>query len=260
MAPTIVYTTHYMEEAERLCDRIAIIDHGLIAALGTKEELVHNAFGSRSQVLARFAGPVPAIAAWVERRGGRMVDAVAEFTIERSNEIPALLDDAAEAGSRTRRRLPAPSQSRIRLSSPHRKGTARMILPIVRTAIVSLRRDRAALALSFLLPIAFFSIFAVIFGGQHDSTPKINLIVVDQDQSAASQQLVRALNGKPRSRSLFVPRRKTNRSSRTIPRPPPKPPSKPATRPSRSSSLKASDRIPSPSGRMRQPASHSIAQ
>ena len=70
----IVYTTHYMEEAERLCDRIAIIDHGRIIALGTKEELVHNAFASRSQVLARFAGSEDQIAAWVERHGGRIVD------------------------------------------------------------------------------------------------------------------------------------------------------------------------------------------
>ena len=36
---TIIYTTHYMEEAERLCQRIAIIDKGQIIALGTKEEL-----------------------------------------------------------------------------------------------------------------------------------------------------------------------------------------------------------------------------
>jgi ABC-2 type transport system ATP-binding protein len=36
---TIVYTTHYMEEAERLCDRIGIIDNGEIIAQGTLEEL-----------------------------------------------------------------------------------------------------------------------------------------------------------------------------------------------------------------------------
>jgi ABC-2 type transport system ATP-binding protein len=36
---TIVYTTHYMEEAERLCDRIGIIDNGKIIAQGTLDEL-----------------------------------------------------------------------------------------------------------------------------------------------------------------------------------------------------------------------------
>lgn len=54
---SLIYTTHYMEEAERLCDRIAIIDHGKIIALGTNAELVHAAFGSRSQVLARLIRP-----------------------------------------------------------------------------------------------------------------------------------------------------------------------------------------------------------
>ena len=37
---TIIYTTHYMEEAERLCDRIAIIDAGKLLALGTLNELL----------------------------------------------------------------------------------------------------------------------------------------------------------------------------------------------------------------------------
>lgn len=68
-----------------------------------------------------------------------------------------------------------------------------MIFNIVRTALIALRRDRAALALSFVLPVVFFSIFAVIFGGQRNSTPKISVILVDQDQSQASHALVKGL-------------------------------------------------------------------
>lgn len=37
---TIVYTTHYMEEAERLCDRVGIIDHGKLLALGKTDALI----------------------------------------------------------------------------------------------------------------------------------------------------------------------------------------------------------------------------
>lgn len=39
---TIIYTTHYMEEAERLCTRIGIIDHGKIIALGTTDKLLEQ--------------------------------------------------------------------------------------------------------------------------------------------------------------------------------------------------------------------------
>lgn len=94
---SLIYTTHYMEEAERLCDRIAIVDHGRIIAEGTHEALIHNAFGTRSQVAARFTGDEVLIAAWVERRGGRMVDGVAEFAVGQSSEISTLLADAASA-------------------------------------------------------------------------------------------------------------------------------------------------------------------
>ncbi|MCS7047253.1 MAG: ABC transporter ATP-binding protein [Gemmataceae bacterium] len=37
---TILLTTHYMDEAERLCDRIAIVDHGRVIALGTPRQLI----------------------------------------------------------------------------------------------------------------------------------------------------------------------------------------------------------------------------
>lgn len=68
-----------------------------------------------------------------------------------------------------------------------------MIAAIVRTAIVSLRRDRGALALSFILPVVFFSIFAVIFGGRRSTTPKVTLLVVDEDHSSVSERLVEGL-------------------------------------------------------------------
>jgi len=45
---TILLTTHYMEEAEVLCDRLAIMDHGRILAMGTVNELVNQRFKDRS--------------------------------------------------------------------------------------------------------------------------------------------------------------------------------------------------------------------
>ena len=39
---TIVLTTHYMEEAERLCDRVAIVDHGRVIAMGTPRDLIES--------------------------------------------------------------------------------------------------------------------------------------------------------------------------------------------------------------------------
>jgi ABC-2 type transport system ATP-binding protein len=95
---TIIYTTHYMEEAERLCDRIAIVDHGRIIALDTREALVQDSFASRSQVFARLEGAPGKVSEWVESRGGRLVENTAEFTIEGPKEIAILLDAASEAG------------------------------------------------------------------------------------------------------------------------------------------------------------------
>jgi ABC-2 type transport system ATP-binding protein len=53
---TIVMTTHYIEEAERLCDRVAIVDHGKVVALGTPRELKSRA-GSATRIEVRLAKP-----------------------------------------------------------------------------------------------------------------------------------------------------------------------------------------------------------
>jgi ABC-2 type transport system permease protein len=69
-----------------------------------------------------------------------------------------------------------------------------MIGTFVRTGFLALRRDRAAFILSFVLPIAFFSIFASVFGGMRNGgTPRVTVLVVDEDHSAMSQRLVRGL-------------------------------------------------------------------
>lgn len=55
---TIVYTTHYMEEAVRLCDRIAIVDQGKLLALGTLDELLTTHAGPPVLVAATSDGEV----------------------------------------------------------------------------------------------------------------------------------------------------------------------------------------------------------
>lgn len=52
---TIIYTTHYMEEAERLCDRVAIIDHGRVLAIGTLDELLER-YASGSAIILEGGG------------------------------------------------------------------------------------------------------------------------------------------------------------------------------------------------------------
>jgi len=55
---TILLTTHYIEEAERLCDRVAIIDQGKIVALGSPKELQERIFG-QSRIEVVTAHPMP---------------------------------------------------------------------------------------------------------------------------------------------------------------------------------------------------------
>ncbi len=55
---TIVLTTHYMEEAERLCDRVAILDHGRIVALDTPGNLIHS-LGAEERVIFTTTGGLP---------------------------------------------------------------------------------------------------------------------------------------------------------------------------------------------------------
>jgi daunorubicin resistance ABC transporter ATP-binding subunit len=68
---TIVLTTHYLEEAETLCDRVAIIDHGALLACDTVDRL-KSAVGADTVINVRYDGaPPPAVEALPGREGVR---------------------------------------------------------------------------------------------------------------------------------------------------------------------------------------------
>ncbi|MEX2273355.1 MAG: ABC transporter permease [Vicinamibacterales bacterium] len=68
-----------------------------------------------------------------------------------------------------------------------------MIGTLVRIGWLNLKRDRAAQALTFLLPVLFFSIFASVFGGQGgDTTSSIRVAIVDEDRTDASRRIAGA--------------------------------------------------------------------
>ncbi|HKW98186.1 MAG TPA: ATP-binding cassette domain-containing protein [Bryobacteraceae bacterium] len=97
---TIILTTHYMEEAERLCDRVAIMDHGKIIALGTPLELIAS-IGAEHMVLFAIderAGGVElnALEKLEGVRGARRENGNYELHVsELHRTVPALFDELA---------------------------------------------------------------------------------------------------------------------------------------------------------------------
>jgi ABC-2 type transport system permease protein len=66
-----------------------------------------------------------------------------------------------------------------------------LILAVAKNRLMNLRRDRAAFVLAFVLPVAFFTIFAAIFAGpSRAATRRISVVVVDEDGSDVSKRFV----------------------------------------------------------------------
>ncbi|HTW47193.1 MAG TPA: ABC transporter permease [Acidobacteriaceae bacterium] len=83
----------------------------------------------------------------------------------------------------------------------------RLIATIIQTSFRSLRRDRGAFVMSFVLPIGFFTIFGFVFGSMKSSaTARVDVLVVDQDHSAASRALVLALLREPSLNAHTAPK------------------------------------------------------
>ncbi|HXP18621.1 MAG TPA: ABC transporter ATP-binding protein [Streptosporangiaceae bacterium] len=99
----VLYTTHYMEEAERLCDRVGIIDHGKLIAEGTREELV-SLVGERDRVRLSATGDLTGAAAVLAGRpwahqASAIDDGIDLMVQDARANLPAILTDAAAAGA-----------------------------------------------------------------------------------------------------------------------------------------------------------------
>jgi ABC-2 type transport system ATP-binding protein len=87
---SILYTTHYMEEAERLCDRIAIIDNGRIIASGTTEELIRKSVGAKQALTIDTTAPIPSeIRERLSRAGATLLGDGEGDRLQASVEDPA---------------------------------------------------------------------------------------------------------------------------------------------------------------------------
>jgi len=98
---TILLTTHYMEEADRLSDRLAIMDHGRLLALGTPEELKRSV-GADTVVKVSADGDLPAFARHLESFDGasgvRLIDSAIHVSVEGIGGVLPRIIDHAEAG------------------------------------------------------------------------------------------------------------------------------------------------------------------
>jgi ABC-2 type transport system ATP-binding protein len=97
---TVLLTTHYMEEAERLCDRVAIVDHGRLIALGSPAELIAS-LGAEHLVefeVESDADPQSFAALVGVRAVSREQDAIRLTVQEVHRTVPALLAELSRRG------------------------------------------------------------------------------------------------------------------------------------------------------------------
>ena len=90
---TILLTTHYIEEAERLCDRVAIVDEGRIVAMGTPAEIQAHVLG-HSLIEIRAEAPLPDVNG-VVWRDAVSVEVAADrlgLTVKTSHPAATLID------------------------------------------------------------------------------------------------------------------------------------------------------------------------
>ena len=185
---TVLLTTHYIEEADKLCDRVAIVDEGRIVAMGTPEEIRSQTLG-QARVEVRCERPLATVEPplWADADAG----ADQRRSSDGRRQHAQAGADAGRAGAldrsarrRARRRPAAPAVARGRVHRAHRQEPARMKAYLALTAN-ELRlafRDKQVLFFNYAFPLIFFFLLSAMLhaerGGSTISVIVTNVLVI----------------------------------------------------------------------------------
>ena len=170
---TLVLTTHYMDEAEQLCDRLVVMDRAKIVAEGSPRELIER-YVEREVVELRFG----------DRNGGPSFDGLADHVevlqdrvVIGTDDGDAVVDEVHARGLAPETVARAPLDARGRLPPAHGSEADRLMDSVRRTVAVvgwqahSFRRLwRGSITTSFLNPIFFLVSIGVLLGSLIDES------------------------------------------------------------------------------------------
>ena len=163
LGTTILLTTHYLDEAQQLADRVAVLRDGEIVRMGTPAELI----GDSGVTEIRF------------RRDGEIV----RVETTRSDADPQRADDRGTRGrAHARAARGAPSHARGRLPRARRRGRGKRR---VTTLLHQLRfeqkifwRSREAAVFIFIFPLLLYALLGSVYGDEIDGVPAVDVLLV----------------------------------------------------------------------------------
>ena len=211
---SLLYTTHYMEEAERLCDRIAIIDHGKIIADGNQgrarpQDPRLGAGARRSTRTRRSRRPSRRSSKPGGARGRRRRGSCSRST-NPAEEIRRLLETFHARGVAGPRPDLEEPDARAGLPPVDGTGAARMktILAVAKNRLLNLRHDRAAFD-PVVRPAGrlLLGLRGRLRGLGRAATRRIPVALVDEDGSSESRRLT-SRRSRPSRASTFSARRR----------------------------------------------------